>query len=354
VIRHLIPWRAREGGDITLLTAPGHRLTKKVTETGIDDYEGSRLFAVDARRLDGIDDVPRLLQELAPRSDTFPIRGVIKREFADRPRVLRRIHDQADPDRPGHIIVAPFEPVPRRWLMIDFEPAAVPAYIDPVDPVVVGGWLRQRLPALFRSVRCVVQLSSGAGLKPGARAHLWFWLDRALGKPELDLLLGDVPGIDRSVLGAVQPNYTASPVFEGIDDPCVDGRVALLPGYPEVEVGALPEPRVARHAFIASSVEARPYAAPSRGLHFKATRPERYLLKCVRAVAEAPPGERHPTIVCVSTRLFGLAKSGALDPADVAARIQGAVGLSSFDRDHDEVVSALRWAWEHSTPWTLP
>jgi hypothetical protein len=78
------------------------------------------------------------------------------------------------------------------------------------------------------------------------------------------------------------------------------------------------------------------------------------MLACLRAVAAAPVGARHPTIVRVAARLFGLAKSGVLDPVDVAGRIKGAVALGTFDRDAGEVDAALRWAWEHADPWRLP
>jgi hypothetical protein len=39
---------------------------------------------------------------------------------------------------------------------------------------------------------------------------------------------------------------------------------------------------------------------------------------------------------------------GALDPHQVAARVKGAVQLSSFDRDLAEVEEAMRWAWDPS------
>jgi hypothetical protein len=77
------------------------------------------------------------------------------------------------------------------------------------------------------------------------------------------------------------------------------------------------------------------------------------MLTCVRAVAEAPVGDRHPTIVRVAARLFGLAKGGSLDRDDVTARILGAVALSTFDRDADEVYAALRWTWDNADPWRL-
>jgi hypothetical protein len=349
MIRFIMSWKADGGGDIMLLTAPGRRLAKRITPAGIEDYDGARLFEPDARRLDGIDDVPALLAELAQRYDTCLIRAVLKPEFATRDQVLRRIHD-APSARPGHTVVAPFRPVARRWVMIDVEPAAAPAWIDPTDPIIVGGWLRRQLPEPFQMARCVVQLSGGAGLKSGVRCHLWFWLSRPLDKPELDRWLSGVPGIDLSVFAAVQPHYTASPLFEGVDDPCHE-RLAVLPGYAEVAVPDLSEQERPRQA--STPAEARRYAPPARGLRFRSMPAERYMLKCLRAVADATPGDRHPTIVRISTRLFGLAKGGALDPAEVSARIQGAVGLSSFDRDHAEVISALRWAWDHSEPWKL-
>jgi hypothetical protein len=235
----IMPWKATGPGDVTLLTASDRRLTKKITTAGIIDYEGASLFEVDARRLDGIDDLRQLLIELAPRSDTCAIRAVLKPAFAGRPGVLRRIHDHPDRARPGHTIVAPFVAVPRCWCMIDVEPTVAPPWVDPTDPVLVGGYLRQQLPAPFRSARCVAQLSSGAGLKPGLRAHLWFWLDRALDKPELDRWLAGVPGIDLQVFVAVQPHYVATPLFEDVDDLCYE-RLAILPGYAEVAVPICP------------------------------------------------------------------------------------------------------------------
>jgi hypothetical protein len=345
-MRFVMPWRAAGPGDVTLLTAPGRRLAKLITPAGIVEYDRTRLFETDARRLDGIDDLQQLLEELAARRDTCAIRGVLKRQFMGQ-MVLRRIHD-ADG------IVAPFVAAPRCWAMIDLEPTTCPPWIDATDPVLAGGWLRLQLPPPFHSARCIAQLSSGAGIKPGLRAHLWFWLDRPLGKPELDRWLKGVPGIDLQVFVANQPHYTASPLFDDVDDPCLlEGRIAVLAGRDEVTVPALPEP--ARAGTQASPLaEARDYTAPARGLSFKSTSAEKYMLACLRAVAEARPGDRHPTIVRVSARLFGLAKAGALDPYQVAARVKGAVQLSSFDRDPAEVDEALRWAWEHSEPWRLP
>jgi hypothetical protein len=342
-----MPWKATGPNDVTLLTAPGRRLTKLITADGIVDYDRVSAFGVDAVRLDGgVDDLLELLTRLTGRSDVCAIRGVLRPEFAGQPLVLRRYRPR--PDGTGER----FAPAARSWLMVDVEGLPIPPGVDPADPLMAGGSARRALPAPFRSARAVAQLSSKAGITAEIRVHLWFAVDRAIADAEAKRLLEGAP-IDPSIYQPVGIHYTAGPIFEGVDDPCFE-RVAALPGCPVVEIGELPAPRIARQAFTASPVEARPYAAPPRGLSFRTTRAEAYMLACLRAVAEASPGERHPTIVRVSAGLFGLSKSGVLDPADVSARIQGAVGLSSFDRDQDEVISALRWAWEHSDPWTLP
>jgi hypothetical protein len=342
-IRFIMPWKATGPGDVTLLRAPGKCLTKLITPAGIVDYDRAAVFEVEAERLDCVEDFAELLTRAAGDPHVCSIRGALRPEFAGRPLVLRRCRP-----RPGE--PPRFAPAARSWLMVDVEGLPIPPGVDPADPAMAGGAARRALPAPFRAARAVVQLSAKAGLLPEIRVHLWFMLDRAITDAEAKRWLRGAP-VDPSIYQPVGIHYTASPIFMDVDDPCIDGRLAILPGYAEVAVPDLPEPQPARQA--STPAEARPYVAPPRGLGFRSTRAEAYMLACLRAVADATPGDRHPTIVRISTRLFGLAKGGALDPADVSARVQGAVGLSTFDRDHAEVIAALRWAWDHSTPWKL-
>ena len=51
---------------------------------------------------------------------------------------------------------------------------------------------------------------------------------------------------------------------------------------------------------------------------------------------------------CACRPACSVSTAGALDPYQVAARVKGAVQLSSFDRDLAEVDEAMRWAWDHS------
>ena len=167
-------------------------------------------------------------------------------------------------------------------------------------------------------------------------------LDRPLVRAEIRRWLEHVPGVDLQVYVPVQPHYVASPVFDGVDDPCWE-RLALLPGYPEVEVPALPEQQRPRATFASASVG---MAGPARA--------EAYAAACLRRLALAPEGRRHPTCVAVSCRLLALAKAGLLDPTLVAARIKGTMRGKGFDgrhgRDLSEVDSILEWAWATVQP----
>jgi hypothetical protein len=222
--------------------------------------------------------------------------------------------------------------------------------------VEVGGYLRRQLPAPFRFARCAAQLSSGAGIKPGLRAHLFFTLDRPLVGAELKRLLGAVPGLDVSTLGAVQPHYVAAPIFAGVDDPCLE-RVAVLPGVAEVEVGAIRVPSSSserpRHAFVASGAgfpSNSGGAAPA-----DAASAERYAMACLRALALEPAGAGRLAALRVARRLFALAKVGLLDPADVAGRVKGVMVGRGWQADEErrgqtlaDITRVLEWAWEHS------
>ncbi|MCE3247476.1 MAG: hypothetical protein K0R41_1301, partial [Geminicoccaceae bacterium] len=155
-IRYVMPWLAVRPSDVTLLTSPDRLLAKVIRPEGIRDYDNAAVFEPDAVRLEGVDDLAVLLADLAPRSRTCVIRGVLKREFAGRPLVLRRYRPR--PDTPER-----FAPAARAWLMVDADGLPTPGGVDPTDPLRVGGALRRALSTPFRSARAVIQLSSTAG-----------------------------------------------------------------------------------------------------------------------------------------------------------------------------------------------
>ena len=65
MIRHIMPWKATGPGDLTILRAPGRRLTKLVTESGVIGYEGAAAFEPEAWRIDDVEDIAELLADLA-------------------------------------------------------------------------------------------------------------------------------------------------------------------------------------------------------------------------------------------------------------------------------------------------
>jgi hypothetical protein len=319
------------------------RLTKRITEDSIADYDRAQLFRPSAWQLDCVEDLFELLTILEPQASACVIRGVLKPAAADRAEVLRRYADH-------HGDLAMFAPADRQWLTIEADSLPCPPGVDPRDPELAGGAVRMVLPKEFRAARCVVQLSSSAGVRPGLRLHLWYWCNRAVSDAEAKRWLKGAP-VDCSIYQPVGIHYVAAPQFVDRDDPCIDGRLAILPGFAEVAVPPLPDLERPR----AVVVDFAAYVPPPRGLSFKATRAEQYMLTCVEAVANAPAGQRHNAVVRIGVRLYGLAKSGALDPRDVEARILGAAVMNGLGReDPEEVNAGLRWAWENAQPWRLP
>ena len=131
---------------------------------------------------------------------------------------------------------------PRYWLVIDIDDIELPDWADPAnDPERIATFLIGQLPECFHGVTCHWQMSSSAGVKPAteARAHLWFWLDRALGQDELKLWKADFcVKIDTAVFNTVQPLYVARPIFVDGPDP-LPLRSGLLVG--DSDAVAVPE-----------------------------------------------------------------------------------------------------------------
>jgi hypothetical protein len=98
-----------------------------------------------------------------------------------------------------------------------------------------GLFLRDLLPEPFRDAACVVQGTSGCGVKPDLRYRLWFVLDRPLHGHEVAAWTAS-PHLDPATLRPVEPIYTARPMFVGLADP-LPQRLGRLPGLTEaVEV----------------------------------------------------------------------------------------------------------------------
>jgi hypothetical protein len=329
----------------------GCRATKSVTPDGVGDYACGRWFATTEAAVSGIGELADLLGQIERKPRWFIIRGKLI-EGRHPGRVRRLLHPDKD-DGPY------FEPRPRRWAGLDFDSFELPAGVDPVDLDAVAAQAIARLPEPFCRASCWAQLTSGAGIKPGGRIRLFYWLDRPAAGADLKRWLKDVPGLDGSTLNDVMPNYVARPIFVGVADP-VPVRSRLIAGEVDaVAVPAFPAPK-RREAPPAEAI-ARPYVAPGRGLGFRPTRPEQYMLACLRGIVAALSGQGRERCVKVALTLYGLAKAGLLDPADVTERIKGIMRDRGWADDEQtrgntltDINRALGWAWDHAQPRTLP
>lgn len=167
------------------------------------------------------------LQRLAMRSDMCVVRGA--EIEPGKQRIMRRLKGEGaalrDADRP--------------WIVGDFDTVATPPALLPLMGTSDGNdaavaYLRGLVPPWLSEAGLVLQWSQSAGRDGWARlkAHVWWWLDRAVCCASLGRWAKKQPHIDAATLRPVQPIYTADPIIEdgwmGRPSP----SVVIYPGPP--------------------------------------------------------------------------------------------------------------------------
>jgi hypothetical protein len=172
-------------------------------------------------------------------------------------------------------------------------------------------------------------MTSSAGIKPGIRLRLWYWLDRPVSDAECKRWLAEAP-VDRALYSPAQVHYVAAPIF---DDPA-DDPVPVRSGWwwrhrNAVTVPELPEPEPVNVDHVVAWPPRDRGDAGALG-----TRASRYADAALQAVATASPGDRHPTLMAVAVRLYSLADAGLLDPGETTRQLlaAGEAPLSSTER----------------------
>jgi hypothetical protein len=136
--------------------------------------------------------------------------------------------------------------VPRKWLMIDIDKPVceVPDSWQNDPAALVKTIIENALPSEFEPAGVVWQWSSSMGVEPGViKVHLWFRLDTALDSSSAKRwLLPWSLHIDDSVFQIGQPHFTATPVFQGFDDPVLE-RIGMITG-PDINVPVLEDGEV--------------------------------------------------------------------------------------------------------------
>lgn len=195
-----------------------------------DAYRAGYLFdAAATDPLGGIADLSGALSALENKPDCLVIRGGLVSGQSREDGVLRRKHARGN-ER------AYFEPIDRRWICVDIDdaPAIWPGGAPPSSASELESWVgwtaRTYLPGWLQGVDTHWQWSSSAGVHGWEtfNIHLWFWLDRPAANASLRDWFRDVDYIDHKLFNAVQPHFTAAPIFEGADDPIGQMRSGLL------------------------------------------------------------------------------------------------------------------------------
>jgi predicted P-loop ATPase len=195
-----------------------------------EDFDAGKWFTCSPGTICGIEELSRMLSIIERDPRRFIIRGE-PCPGVDLSRPVYRRSRERKGEPPTFREVADGV----RWVCLDIDKVKVPAAVDLATAAgceLAIRFLISTLPVEFQDVTCHWQFSSSAGMLGAGTlsAHLWYWFDR----PVRDAAIGHYAEtlglkIDRSLFHAVQPHYTAAPIFEGVVDP-LPCRSGLLPG----------------------------------------------------------------------------------------------------------------------------
>jgi predicted P-loop ATPase len=285
-------------GRITILRCAGGTATKTFTHRGSTDYSVGRFFDHETRAVNGIGDIYQVLTGIELDRSAFVVRGHVL------PGALRRIVRRskgetatlASPEEGGY------------WVCLDLDGVETEMAGTPVE--IITKWIN-KIPQL-RGIDVVYQLSASYGIKPGLRAHMWYWLEEPRTDTQLVEWVAGLPfKVDLSLLHPVQPHYTAAPVFNGVTDPLAGmTRYGLIHG----ETPAL---------FV-----------PSGDIEAELRHWED---KIITLGETGDP--RHPLVNRAAFALGGWVAGGMLDETEVTSRLITACAQSgAFDSDRLETI----------------
>jgi hypothetical protein len=217
-----------------------HRKTGKIIKS---NYGNEKHFSVQTVELAGFDEMATRLTALTSQNHAFVIRGE-PLPGTNRDRCRRLIYPDGADD-------ATFADAVRCWFAVDMDKIPCPDHVDIVDdPDGAIDFLVRCLPPETHEVACWWQFTTSQGL-PGhdgkLSARLWFLnafpLDCAALKRWAFAANKAAGGktVDPALYNAVQPHYTARPIFVDMPDP-VPWRYGIRHGVGETVSLVIPEP----------------------------------------------------------------------------------------------------------------
>lgn len=348
-----------------LRCAEGKCAVKTITPTDVVDFDSGYKFRVEMWPLGGLGCLFKALVKLRDMPDAFVVSGRLRQEREGKEWHRRHYLDRAatadQPARTGH-----FEGADRRWMCADLDNVLVDDALR--ERVALLGVtelepaLRAALPPELRDASCVVQFSSRAGFDGWrkAKAHLWFWVDRAVYCKSWNAWFkaSDSP-VDQAPFQPVQPHYTSDPILKGVANPIPANRVYLslrepacaprevvdLATWREQERAAIEECEVTddfmkellkrQNAAIKGSAGAmRQQEAYARGA----------LNSAVSRILECGEGSRHDTIRDEAWATYRFVTEGTLPESAWANALERAGIQALGDGRADEVRRLIRGA----------
>jgi hypothetical protein len=337
--------------------------TKTICANGKEiPYGKPKFFYFKYCEIDSLEDFEKLvLTWLTTEPQRFIIRGQLLPGLDPGLRHYRRILGR-------HRQPASIECPPRRWIALDLDGVEVPDGYGAPDKLAEAGYFirDKKLPPEFRGVRCIAAATASTGRKgPGiARLRLFFVLSRpeendalyswadnlSIARPDLRL--------DPTVMRAMQPIYTARPIFDGCSDPVPAwGRVRLLDGYtdevelevPRVRERKRREPKPATWPVLTVCSDMPAWMVPlaerdaGLGVHPEEVEPSLRAWDAIKRAfsdldgcPKGTDGGRHKTLTKVAWELANLVAEGEL-PEKLAreAYWEAAKGIKNGDGKYD-------------------
>jgi hypothetical protein len=217
---------------VTILTsATGKFLTKQYTSDGLINYGMEILFSSETQPVRNLTELAEVLDAIGPHSCLIRgklIAGTDPHRHARRSRPRKMTWEDPITGEIGECVEQPtYEKAPHHWLSIDIDSKDDDVgWLDDIAAGRLPQKVLEGIPPELRAAAVHWRLTSSAGIKPGIRMRLFYWLDQVISDDQAKRWLGarSVPGdgaaarlyplIDLAVFNPVEPIYCAAPIFE--------------------------------------------------------------------------------------------------------------------------------------------
>lgn len=187
------------------------------------DYGNAFWYEHLEAELSDINDLSECLGWLEDISNACVIRGLLIDGVNTEQRVLRRKNAYG-----GHRAYYQENPAGKHWGFFDFDKVPDPVgFTNNADRLA---YLVSLLGDEFKDVSYHYQWSSSAGVNgwDTLSCHLWYWLEEPRTDEEMCRWAVDNGDVDDAPFRTIQPNYTARPIFIGMDDPVGNDRSGFV------------------------------------------------------------------------------------------------------------------------------